>query len=212
MSPFPVMTLVITTLLVLSSKVCTACKCIQIADESKICLSDFAISGSLLETNSISGMNSSRDDLIDYRVSVGTVHRSSRTLPSEMTIVTATHTCGFTDLQTNRTYFIAGQIQDGKYRINRCSSVVAKYGPDNVPYRYSVVKVNVNVTCPIEEEEEEQEQEHDQEEVEEEEEEEEEERNEEKEERDGDNSAVLPTSNFGLLAFFVLFAGILMKF
>ncbi|XP_054754025.2 uncharacterized protein LOC129259930 [Lytechinus pictus] len=191
MPPFSLVTLVITTLLVLSSKGCTACKCIQIADESKICLSDFAISGTLLETNSIVGTNSSHDDLIDYRVSVGNVHRSSRTLPSEMTIRTETHTCGFTDLQTNRTYFIAGQIQDGLYRINRCSSVVAKYGPDNVPYRYSDVKVNVNVTCPIEEEEEE---------------------NKEKEEDDGDNSAVLSTSNFGLLTFLVLCAGILKKF
>ncbi|XP_041453113.1 uncharacterized protein LOC121406157 [Lytechinus variegatus] len=193
MSPSSLMTLVITTV-VLSSKICTACVCIQIADESKICLSDFAISGSLLETNSISGSGTNSSDEIDYRVSVGTVHRSSRTLPSKMSIVTETHTCGFTDLQTNRTYFISGQIQDGKYRINRCSSVVAKYGPDNVPYRDSDVKVIVNVTCPIETEEKD------------------DDSNSNSNSNDDGNSAVLPTSNVGLLAFFALCAGILKKF
>ncbi|XP_011684009.2 uncharacterized protein LOC105447528 [Strongylocentrotus purpuratus] len=177
---------VVLTLVAISFKGSTACKCIQLADESKICLADYVISGTLLETNSPAEQNS-LDSVIDYRVSVGKVYRSFRKLPTTLAIRTEGHTCGFTDLQVNATYFIAGQIQDGMFMINRCSSVVAKYGPDNIPYRDSDVKVNVNVTSGVTS------------------------CHEEEGEVKGYGSAVLLTSNVGLLIF-VLCAAILKMF
>lgn len=74
-------------------------------------------------------------------------------------------------------------VQDGMFMINRCSSVVAKYGPDNIPYRDSEFKVNVNVTSCHEEE----------------------------GKVKGYGSAVVLTSNVGLLIF-VLSAAILKMF
>ncbi|XP_072170724.1 uncharacterized protein [Diadema setosum] len=118
-----------------------ACFCPAVADESKICMSDFAIKVEILsqDQNRINGTVSE------------VFKNSSRALPqvkrgSDLTLAKSTHVCGQVDVQVGSTYFISGKAEHGRPFVHKCASVIGEYRDDGVPYRGDLA-IDVNPDC-----------------------------------------------------------------
>ncbi|XP_071494980.1 uncharacterized protein [Diadema antillarum] len=118
-----------------------ACFCPAVADESKICMADFAIKVEILsqDQNRINGTVSE------------VFKNSSRSLPqvkrgSDLTLAKSTHVCGQVDVQVGSTYFISGKAEHGRPLVHKCASVIGEYGDDGVPYRGDLA-IDVNPDC-----------------------------------------------------------------